>query len=160
MLVNYSRSVSAAESVAEACRAHVDAVATQGDVSDDSHCRRMAETAFEKWGRIDVLVNSAGATQFAPMHDLEALNAPDLERVYNVNAIGSYQMSRAVAPHMNKTGGAIVNVSSLGTVQGSESSYSYAASKGALKTLTLSLARNLAPRIRVNAVLPGMIQGR
>lgn len=160
VLVNYARSAEAAESVANACRAHGDAVTAQGDVGDDADCRRLAETAFNKWGRIDALVNSAGTTQFVSMQDLEALNAPDFERVYKVNVIGPYQMSRAVAPHMNKTGGAIVNVSSLAGAQGSGSSYAYAASKGALNTLTLSLARNLAPKIRVNAVLPGMIQGR
>jgi 3-oxoacyl-[acyl-carrier protein] reductase len=160
VLVNYSRSAAEAESVAEACRAHGDALAVKGDVSDDSDCRRIAETTFEKWGRIDALVNNAATTQFVPMDDLEALNAEDFERVYKVNVIGVYQMSRAVASHMQKSGGAIVNVSSLSSLQGSGSSHGYAASKGALNTLTLSLARTLAPGIRVNAVLPGMIQGR
>ncbi len=160
VLVNYARSAEAAEKVAEECRAHGDAFAMQGDVGNDADCRNLADAAFKKWGRIDALVNSAGTTQFVPMHDLDALNAEDFESVYRVNVIGPYQMSRAAAAHMNKTGGAIVNVSSLGSVQGSGSSYAYAASKGALNTLTLSLARNLAPKIRVNAVLPGMIQGR
>lgn len=160
VLVNYNRSAAEAESVAEKCRAHGNALAVQGDVSADDDCRRLIKTAAEKWGRIDALVNNAGTTQFVPMDDLEALSAEDFERVYKVNVIGSYQMSRAAAPHMNQSGGAIVNVSSLGAVQGSGSSHAYAASKGALNTLTLSLARTLAPKIRVNGVLPGMIQGR
>jgi 3-oxoacyl-[acyl-carrier protein] reductase len=160
VLVNYSRSAKEAESVAENCRGHGDAIAVQGDVSNDSDCRRMTKTALEKWGRIDALVNNAGTTQFVPMDDLEALNAADFEHVYRVNVLGPYYMSRAVAPYMKKSGGAIVNVSSVSSVHGNGSSHAYVASKGALNTLTLSLARVLAPEIRVNAVLPGLVQSR
>ena len=160
VLNNYATSKLAAETVAESCCAHGDALAVQGDVSKDNDCRRLAEIAIDKWGQINALVNSAGTTQFVSMQDLEALSASDFERVYKVNLIGTYQMSRAVVPHIRKTNGAIVNVSSLAGLQGSGSSHAYAASKGALNTLTLSLARNLAPEIRVNPVLPGMIQGR
>jgi 3-oxoacyl-[acyl-carrier protein] reductase len=160
VVVNYNRSAAEAESVADSCRAYGEAIAVQGDVSDDSDCRRIAKAALEKWNRIDALVNNAGTTQFISMDDLEALNAENFDIVNKVNVIGPFQMTRAVAPHIKKYGGAIVNVSSLASVQGSGSSHAYAASKGALNTLTLSLARSLAPEIRVNAVLPGMIQGR
>lgn len=160
ILVNYSRSAAEAESVAAACLTQGDAVAMKGDVGNDSDCRNLAKAAFEKWGRIDALINNAGITEFIPMDDLEALNAANFELVNRVNVIGPYQMSRAVAPHLKKSGGTIVNVSSVASVQGSGSSHAYAASKAALNTLTLSLARTLAPEIRVNAVLPGMIQGR
>ena len=72
-----------------------------------------------------------------------------------------YQMARAAAPHMRRGGnGAIVNVSSVGSLNGNGSSYSYVTSKAALNTLTLALARNLAPEIRVNCVLPGLIETR
>jgi 3-oxoacyl-[acyl-carrier protein] reductase len=114
VLVNYNKSKAAADSISETCRAYSDALAVQGDVSDDSHCRRMVDAVFSKWGRRDALVNSAGTTQFAFMNDLEALNAADFERIYRVNVVGPYQMSRAAVPHMNESGGAIVNVSSLG----------------------------------------------
>lgn len=161
VLINYSRSAPAAEAVVAECRElGRDAVAVQGDVGDDADCRRLAAEAVKRWGRIDALVNSAGTTQFVSMSDLDALSAEDFERVFRINVIGVYQMSRAVAAHMKKTGGAIVNVSSIGALTGNGSSYAYSASKAALNTLTLSLARNLAPEIRVNGVLPGMIEGR
>lgn len=166
VLINYSRSAPAAEAVVAECREiGADAVAVQGDVGNDADCRRIADEAVKRWGRINALVNSAGTTQFVPMSDLDALSAEDFEKVFRVNVIGTYQMCRAVAPHMKKGfakdgSGAIVNISSSGTLNGGGSSYAYAASKGALNTMTLSLARNLGPEIRVNAILPGMIEGR
>lgn len=160
--INYSRSAQEAdESVARCTHAGADAVAIQGDVADDAACRKIVEAAVARFGRVDVLVNSAGATQFVPLSDLDGQNAADFQKVYAVNVIGPYQMARAAAPHMRRGGsGAIVNVSSIGSLNGNGSSYSYVASKAALNTLTLALARNLAPEIRVNAVLPGLIETR
>lgn len=161
VLVNYRASAAPAEEVVAACRAAgADAVAVQGDVAIDADCRRLAGEAMARWGRIDVLINSAGTTLFRSMADLEALDAEDFGRLYQINTVGPYQMVRAVEPHMRDRGGSIVNVSSLAALNGTGSSYAYAAAKGALNTLTLALARNLAPKIRVNALLPGMIQGR
>lgn len=160
VLVNYRSSEAAALAVVERCRQlAADALAVQGDVAEDADCRRIAAEAVKRWGRIDVLVNSAGTTLFRSMTDLDALDADDFLGIYAVNTVGPYQMARAVAPHMD-AGSAIVNVSSIGGLNGTGSSYAYATSKGALNTLTLALARNLAPDIRVNAVLPGMIEGR
>jgi len=161
VLVNYRGSGDVAAEIAGRCRAlGVDSGSAQGDVAADADCRRLAAMAEARWGRIDALVNSAGTTLFVPMSDLEGLGAADFAQIYAVNAIGPYQMTRAVAGCMKKTGGAVVNVSSIAGVAGTGSSYAYAASKGALNTLTLALARNLAPEIRVNAVLPGMVEGR
>jgi 3-oxoacyl-[acyl-carrier protein] reductase len=96
-----------------------------------------------------------------PLSDLDGQSAADFQKIYAVNVIGPYQMARAAAPHMRRGGaGAIVNVSSVGSLNGNGSSYSYVTSKAALNTLTLALARNLAPEIRVNAVLPGLIETR
>ena len=82
-------------------------------------------------------------------------------RIYSVNVVGAYQMTRAVAPHLKTQGqGAVVNVSSVSSLTGAGSSIAYAASKGALNTMTLSLARALAPEVRVNAVLPGLFPSR
>ena len=160
VLVNYSRSADAAASVVEECLAlGVDAIAAQGDVSSDDDCKALVRQAMERWGRVDALVCSAGATRFIPMGDLEAVTAADFERAYAVNSIGPFQMARAVKPHM-QGGGAIVNVSSIAGLTGSGSSFPYVLSKAALNILTVALARNLAPAIRVNAVLPGLIEGR
>jgi 3-oxoacyl-[acyl-carrier protein] reductase len=160
VLVNYRASCEAAEGVADNCRAAgVDAVAVAGDVAKDGDCRTLAQVANERWGRVDVLVNSAGVTLFRAMADLDALGDQDFSNIFGVNVVGTYQMTRAVVPLM-KNGGSVVNISSIAGLNGTGSSYAYAASKGALNTLTLALARNLAPLIRVNAVLPGMIEGR
>lgn len=160
LLVNYSRSADEANQVVTACRAlGVDALSAQGDVANDDDCRALVKLAVDRWGHVDALVNSAGATRFIPMADLDAVTSADFERIYAVNTIGPFQMARAVRAHM-PGGGAIVNVSSIAGVIGSGSSMPYVLSKAALNTLTISLARLLAPGIRVNAVLPGMIDGR
>lgn len=160
--IGYSRSASDAEDVVAQCKAQgADAIAVKGDVADDAACRAIVETAVTRFGRVDALVNSAGTTQFVPLSDLEGQSAADFQKIYAVNVIGPYQMARAAAPHMRRGGaGAIVNVSSVGSLNGNGSSYSYVTSKAALNTLTLALARNLAPEIRVNAVLPGLIETR
>ena len=156
--INYSRSAKEAEATAKSCR---DAVAIQGDVANDADCRRVVAETVARWGRVDALVNCAGATQFVPMDDLEALNAEDFRRVFDVNLIAPYQMARAAAPHLRKTGkGAIVHVSSTSAFTGNGSSYAYVTSKAALHTLTMGLARTLAPEIRVNCVVPGLITSR
>ena len=162
VVINYTRSESEAQKTAKACQnLGAETLLCQADVSNDEDCRRMAEQAFEKWGRIDGLVNNAGISKFAAHHNLEALAAEDFQRIYAVNVIGAYQMIRAVEPHMKAAGqGAVVNVSSIAGVTGIGSSVAYAASKGALNTLTLSLARALGPEIRINAVCPGLIQSR
>ena len=160
VLVNYSRSAEAAATVVEECLAlGVDAIASQGDVSNDDDCKALVHQAMQRWGRIDALVCSAGATRFIPMGDLDAVTTADFERVYAVNSMGPFLMARAVKPHM-LAGGAIVNVSSIAGLTGSGSSFPYVMSKAALNILTVALARNLAPAIRVNAVLPGLVEGR
>jgi len=157
--VNYSRSADAAEATAEACRqSGADALAIRGDVSSDADCRSMVATVVEKWSGLDLLVNNAGATQMTKFSNLDLQNGEDLMRVYSVNVVGAYQMGRAAAPHLKQSGrGSIVNVSSIAGQTGSGSSIAYVLSKGALNTLTLTFARLMAPAVRVNAVLPGMI---
>jgi 3-oxoacyl-[acyl-carrier protein] reductase len=160
LLINYSRSAGAAAGVVGECLAlGVDALAVKGDVSNDADCRNLAQQAMTRWGRIDALVCSAGATRFIPMADLDAVTREDFESVYAVNSIGPFQMARAVRPQM-QAGGAIVNVSSIAGLNGNGSSFPYVLSKAALNILTVGLARTLAPAIRVNAVLPGLIEGR
>lgn len=160
--INYSRSKAAAEETAKACETlGAEILVCQGDVSQDDDCRGIAAMAKEKWGRIDGLMNNAGTTQLVADNDLESLSAEDFLHIYSVNVVGAYQMARAVAPQMKDQGrGSIVNTSSIAGVMGIGSSIAYAASKGALNTMTLSLARVLAPEIRVNTVAPGFITGR
>ena len=161
VVINFSRDAATAEQVAQACiAAGGDALVLRADVADDADCRRMAGAALERWERIDGLVNNAGTTRFASMRKLDALSAEDFHRIYSVNLIGAYQMVRACEAALRVARGAVVNVSSIAGSMGVGSSYAYACSKGALNTLTLALARSLAPEIRVNAVLPGFIETR
>ena len=163
VVVNYSKSEDAARATLKACEAAGaqvggEALLVKADVAEDADCRRLAQSALDRWGRIDALVNNAGATKFADHGNLDALSAADFQRIYSVNVVGTYQMVRACAPALKKNGrGAVVNVSSVAGKNGMGSSMAYAASKGALNTLTMSLARSLGPEIRVNAVCPGLI---
>ena len=162
VVVNYHSNSAGAERVVEQCQAlDVQALAVGGDVAKDEVCKALAQAAIDKWGRIDVLVNNAGTTKFVDHRDLDGLDAEDFQRIYGVNVIGCYQMTRAVTVAMeaNEEGGAVVNVASTAAVTGIGSSVAYAASKGAMVTMTLSLARALGPKLRINAVCPGFIEG-
>jgi len=160
IVVNYTKSEAEAAAVAAAVRdlgAQVRVV--QGDVANDEDCRRLAREAQAAWGRIDILVNNAGTTKFVTNHaDLDSLSAEDFARIYAVNVIGPFQMIRACLDGLRAAKpGAVVNISSIAGVAGVGSSVAYAASKGALNTMTYSVSRSLAPDVRVNAVCPGYV---
>lgn len=159
VIINYVRSRTEAQATAEAVRAAgAEAVLAQGDVADDAACKSVVAKA-QPYGRIDALVNNAGVTRFAPAHgDLDALSAEDFQRIFAVNVIAPFQMLRAARPFLEAAERAsVLMVSSIAGVTGIGSSVAYASSKGALNTMTLSLARVLGPRIRVNAICPGFI---
>ncbi len=167
VVINYTKSVEEAEATTRACQEHdVDVLMVRADIGEDTDCQALAQAAMDKWGRIDILVNNAGTTKFADHAQLDALDKSDFQDIYGVNVVGAYQMIRAVAPSMKdgfaKQGeaGAVVNISSIAGVTGIGSSVAYAASKGALNTMTLSLARSLSPDLRVNAVCPGFVGTR
>jgi len=162
VLVNYSKSRDEAEeTAAEVTALGVRGIAIQADVSDDAACRRLADTAQREFGRLDILVNNAGTTEFIPHHELDRLTPETWNRILGVNLIGPFQCARAVRAAMEASGGgAIVMTSSIAGTNGVGSSIPYCASKAALNNLTLTLARALAPNIRVNAVAPGFIRGR
>ena len=145
-----------AQSVAKACSNG--SLCFAADITSDEECKAMVQTALEQWGRVDILINNAGFNKPVDHDDLDGLSAKDFIDLYNVHVIGAYQMIRAVAPTMQTQGkGAVVNVSSGSGESGYGSSVAYSASKGALNTLTKSLGRALAPKIRVNAICPGMV---
>ena len=129
-----------------------------GDVAKDADCRRVAKAVLDKWGRIDALVNNAGTTKFVAHHDLEGLSAEDIEAIFRVNFIGAFQMTRACLPALKASKGCVVNVSSVASILGTGSSIAYAASKAALDTMSISLARALGPDIRINVVAPGYVR--
>lgn len=155
-VINYASSRDDAEAlVAELGNG---STAIQADIVQDGDCRSLADAAVRAFGRIDFLVNNAGRTKFANHEDLDALDAEDFIDIYRLNTVAPFQMIRACAPAIRaSTIGAVVNVASVAGVFGVGSSVAYAASKGALITMTKSLARVLAPAIRVNAVAPGYV---
>ena len=160
VVVNYAHSTAEAEETAGLVRGHgAEAVTIQADVASDDDCKKIAAAA-QPFGKIDALFNNAGITKFASWHaDLDAVSGEDFLRLYQVNVVGAFQMIRAARGLLEacEAPGAVVNTSSIAGVVGIGSSVPYAASKGALTTMTLSLARALAPKIRVNAVCPGFI---
>ena len=160
VVVNSASTAQGGEAVASDCRDQgAEAVTVGANVADDDDCRKLAGAAIDTWGRIDVLVNNAGTTKFHPHAELEGVSAEDFHQLYSVNTIGAFQMIRAVVPTMRQTGGSIVNVASVAGVKGVGSSLAYACSKAALLAINLSMARNLGPNIRVNAVCPGFVEG-
>jgi 3-oxoacyl-[acyl-carrier protein] reductase len=149
--INYAHNAAPAEQLAR----ELNGMAVQADVSDDAQCRRVAKAVLDKCGAIDALVNNAGTTKVVAHNDLDGLTAEDFERIFRLNVIAPFQMARACAEALKKARGAVVNVSSVASVLGTGSSVAYAASKSALETMSLSLARSLAPEVRVNVVAPG-----
>ena len=153
-VINYATSRDAAEALAS----ETGGIAVQADVGDDAQCRALAAAAIDAFGRVDFLVNNAGKTKFANHEDLDALSGEDFLDIYRLNTVGAFQMIRACAPAMREGPmSAVVNIASVAGLHGNGSSVAYAASKGALITLTQSMARVLAPAIRVNAVAPGYV---
>ena len=162
IVINYSSSQKEAEETADLCRkAGAEIAVVQGDVSRDEDCKKIVAAA--SWGRVDALINNAGTTKHMAHDNLDGLSAEDFQRLFGVNTIGPFQMVRAARSLLEagaKASGrasAVVNVSSVAGISGIGSSIAYAASKGALNTITYSLARALAPLIRVNTVCPGYI---
>jgi ketoreductase RED2 len=130
----------------------------QGDISNDGDAQRLVDEAIKRFGRLDVLVNNAGTTVRIAHEDFAAATPEVFRRLYDVNVVGTWQMSVAAAPHLKATGaGCIVNVTSLAGVRPVGSSIPYAASKAAMNHLTLLMANVLAPAVRVNAVAPGLV---
>lgn len=162
VLINYSRSKDAAEEVAKSVKAlGVKSLAFRADVSQDADCRAMVAAALESFGRLDVLVNNAGTTNFIQHEDLDAVGEEDWQRIMAVNLVGPFQCARAAREALQADGGGeVVNVSSVAGIKGTGSSIPYCASKAALNNLTLTLARVLSPTVRVNAVAPGFITGK
>jgi 3-oxoacyl-[acyl-carrier protein] reductase len=161
VVINYSRKREEAERVGEEVRAlGVKAAVVQADVANDDDCRKLVQIAEQTFGRLDVLVNNAGTTRFIDFKDLDDVKLEDWDNIFGVNVRGAFQCARAARSALEAHGhGAVVNVSSTASLRPLGSSIPYCASKAALNSLTATLARALAPKIRVNAVAPGFIDG-
>jgi 3-oxoacyl-[acyl-carrier protein] reductase len=156
VVVNYSSSKSGADEVVSAItKAGGKAVAVAGDVSKAADARGIINTAVERYGRLDILVNNSGIYEFAP---LEAITEENFHRHFNINVLGLLLTTQAAAKHL-KEGGSIINIGSGASRFTPPNSAVYTATKGAVDAITGVLSRELGPRqIRVNSVNPGVVQ--
>jgi 3-oxoacyl-[acyl-carrier protein] reductase len=159
--INYSRSEDAAKVTAQQAQAAgAKTLLFRCDVSDDARVRAMLAATEKEFGGLDVLINNAGTTVDVEPKNLEAMKIEDWNRVFNVNVLGLFLVTRAAAPLLKKSpNGCIVNTCSIAGLRPSAQPLPYAASKAAVANLTKTLANALGPEIRVNAVAPGWIEG-
>ena len=161
LTINYSRSQEEAQATQRDCEAlGVQSLVYQADVASDERVRQMVAETIAKFGRLDILVNCAGVTDFVDHHDLEGLKEEYWDRVMNVNVKGMFFCCRAAADEIRKQKGCIINITSVAGMTGMGSSIAYAASKAAGISVTKSLARVMAPEARVNGIAPGIVQTR
>ena len=162
VVVNYTRSeAEAQQTMADIEALGAKALLVRADVSQDDQVRDMVRQTMDRFGSVDVLVNNAGITHFVDYRDLEGLSEDMWDRILAVNVKGVFFCSRAVVPHMKQRGsGCIVNIASVAGITGVGSSIAYCASKAAVITMTASLARAVAPEVRVNCVAPGFVDTR
>lgn len=160
--VNYSQSREAAEEIVAQIRAGGGrALAVAADVSKDASVRAMIDRVSREFGRLDVLVNNAGWSTRVPHRNLDDLTEEIWDKTLDINLKGVFYCVRAAVPLLLKQPGAsIVNIASASGYTGLGSSVVYGAAKAGVLTMTKSLARALAPEIRVNAVAPGLIRTR
>jgi 3-oxoacyl-[acyl-carrier protein] reductase len=159
--INYSRSEAAARATAaEAEQLGAATLLCRCDVSDDAAVRQMLRKVDERFGRLDVLINNAGTTTEVKPKDFEALTVEEWDRVFAVNVRSVFLVTRAALPLLRKgIEPSIVNTASIVGLRPGPQPLPYAASKAAVVNLTKTLAFNLGPEIRVNAVAPGWMEG-
>ena len=159
--INYGSSAKAAQATAaEAQALGAKTLLIQCDVSDEAAVRKMMQQVEQAFGHLDALVNNAGTTAKWKVKDLESLDLNEWDRTFAVNVRGLFQVTRAAVPLLRKgTNPSIVNTASIVGLRPGPQPLPYAASKAAVVNLTKTLAWNLGPEIRVNAVAPGWMEG-
>ena len=157
VVVNYSSSKKGADEVVEEIKKNGGrAIALQADMAKKSEIERMFSEAMRAFGRIDILVNNAGIYEFAP---LEEITGEHFHKHFNINVLGLILASQQAAKYFGREGGSIINISSLASTKAPPTTAVYSATKGAVDTITGSLAKELGARkIRVNAVRPGLVE--
>jgi NAD(P)-dependent dehydrogenase (short-subunit alcohol dehydrogenase family) len=161
--IGYVRHPAEAEALVAECRAlGREAIAVRGDVANEGDVESLFRESDARLGRLDCLVNNAGVV--APQARLEDFSVARMRRIFEINVLGAFVCAREAVRRMSRrcggAGGSIINLSSAASYLGSPDEYiDYAASKGAIDTLTIGLAKEVArDGIRVNAVRPGLIE--
>lgn len=159
--INYSRSEGEALETQKGVQANnVSCRIYQANVARDEEVRTMVGQVICDFGKLDILVNCAGTTRFVDHSDLEGLKDEYWDEIFGVNVKGVFNTCRAAAEELRKQKGCIVNIASIAGLTGLGSSIAYSASKAAAISVNKSLARVLAPEVRVNAVAPGIVTTR
>ena len=161
VVINYARSKNKALAVQKQIQdAGGKAIVCQADVSEDAQCVSLVNKAVEYFGKLDIVINNAGTTEFVPHRVLDDLTDDIWHKTLSTNLMGPFYVSRAAKPYLEKQGGEIVMTSSIAGLSTHGSSIAYCASKAALNSLTKTLANALGEcNIRVNAICPGLIDG-
>ena len=158
--LNYSSSETAArETAAEGAKLGARTLLVRCDVSDEAGVRAMLQSVEKEFQRLDVLINNAGTTASWKPKDLDTLSLEEWDRVFAVNVRGLFQVTRAAVPLLRKSQGCVINTASIVGLRPGPQPLPYAASKAAVVNLTKTLAWNLGPEVRVNAVAPGWMEG-
>lgn len=157
VVVNYASSKTGADKVvAEIMGAGGKAVAVQGDVAKKADIDRLFIETKRVFGKLDILVNNAGIYEFAP---LEQINEEHFHKQFNLNVLGLLLTTQEALKYFSSEGGNVINISSLVSTLAPANGSVYSATKGAVDTITASLAKELGARkIRVNAVRPGLVE--
>jgi 3-oxoacyl-[acyl-carrier protein] reductase len=135
-----------------------DHAALPADVADTASLLALRDAIAARYGRLDILVNTAGFTKPVPHGDLEALDDELIDRMFQVNWRGQFAAIRSFAPMLKASGdGVVISISSIAGSTGNGSSIAYCAVKAGIDVMTMSLARVLAPEVRVLGVAPGVV---
>jgi ketoreductase RED2 len=156
VVVNSASSVEAGQKVADSLPNG--AIYVQADISDKAQCQKLIDTTIAKFGKLDVLVNNAGWTTLVPHADLDALTDEIFEKTFNVNVMGTWQLTKMAMPHLLKSqDGNVVNITSVAGVRPMGSAIAYSMTKAALNQMTRLMAKSHGP-VRHNAVAPGLVE--
>ncbi|MEX0847289.1 MAG: SDR family oxidoreductase [Ilumatobacteraceae bacterium] len=155
VVVNSSSSVAAGEAVAASLPG--ESLYVQADIADPEQCRHLLDATIERFGHLDLLVNNAGWTTVVPHHDLDALTDEIFTKTFEVNVMGTWQLTKMAMPLLRASGdGHVVTITSIAGVRPVGSSIAYSMSKAALNQMTRLLAKSHGP-VRFNAVAPGLV---
>jgi 3-oxoacyl-[acyl-carrier protein] reductase len=156
VVVNYATDRAGAEKVVrQITEAGGEAVAVHASVSNEAEVQALFTETRNTFGKVDILVNNAGVYGFAP---LEQVTPDEYKRQYDTNVLGLLLTTKAALPHFPADGGSVINISSVASTLAPAAASVYASTKGAVDTITKTLAKELAARrIRVNAVNPGLV---
>lgn len=156
VVVNSVSSVTQGQRLAQALP--TDAIYVQADISNEHQARGLVDQTLQRFGRLDILVNSAGWTARVEHDDLEALTDEIFTRTFEVNVFGTWWVTKAAMPHLRESSeGSVTTITSVAGIRPVGSSIAYAMAKAALNHLTLLLAKSQGP-VRVNAVAPGLVR--